>query len=155
MDKGIVNEQLKEHVKDGGIWLRLLFMLLFVAIYHVAAVVLAMVALFQFLFVLFTGNKNGKVLSLGASLSTFIYQVYRYLTFNSEERPFPFADWPSDACLAEQQATSEATPEATPEAASEAAREPVARPAPKRAATRKRTTARKKPEGEEKPASSD
>ncbi len=151
MDEEIVNEQLKEHVKDKGIWLRLLFMLLFAGIYHVAALVLAMVALFQFLCVLFTGKKNGKALSLGASLSTFIYQVYRYLTFNSDERPFPFADWPSDVALAEQSPV-----EAAPAAAPQAPQEPAAKPAPKkRAPARKRTTVRKKPEGEDKPASAD
>lgn len=145
MDEGIVSNELKEHVTQGGIWLRLLFMLLFVGIYHVAALVLAVVALFQFLYVLFTGGKNNKVLSLGASLSTFIYQVYRYLTFNSEEKPFPFADWPSDNCLAEPQVIAEVAPKA--------ARKSAAKPAPKRTSTRKRTTASKKPEGEDKPAS--
>lgn len=145
MNEGIVNEELKEHVKDGGIWLRLLFMLLFVAIYHVAAVVLALVAFFQFLCVLFTGKKNAKVLSLGASLSTFIYQVYRYLTFNSEERPFPFADWPSDACLAGQQASPVASAE------------PAAKTAPKRAPAKRKPASqpRKRPSGEQKPSSSD
>jgi len=94
---------LKEHVKDTNVWLRLLFMLLFSIIYSVAEVVIAVVVIFQFLHVLFTGKKNEKVLSLGGQLSTFAYQVFSYLTYNSEVKPFPFADWPSGRLLAEKQ----------------------------------------------------
>ena len=100
----IATEDLKSKVTDSSAWLRLLFILLFAAIYSVAEMVLAAVVLFQFLCVLFTGKRNDKVLSLGAQISTFAYQVFRYLTYNSDERPFPFADWPTDALLADQSA---------------------------------------------------
>jgi hypothetical protein len=33
---------------------------------------------------------------LGQALATYTYQIIRYLTFNTEERPFPFdSDWPA------------------------------------------------------------
>lgn len=101
MSEEALSNDLKENVKDTNVWLRLLYMLLFVIIYSVAEVVLAVVIFFQFLSVLFTGNKNEKVLSLGSQLSTFVYQVFSYLTYNSEVRPFPFSDWPSDVTLCE------------------------------------------------------
>lgn len=124
-----MDDELKQHMGDRGVWKRLLFMLVFAVLYGVAEVVLSAVVVFQFLSVLFTGSRNGKVLSLGSSLSTYAYQVFRYLTYNSEERPFPFADWPSERPLVEQ---------------AEAAR-------PKRSAPRRRP-ARPKPEsGEAKP----
>ncbi len=94
-----MDDELKQHVRDGSAWMRLLFMLLFAAIFSVAEAVLTAVVVFQFLFVLFTGRKNGRVLSFGSSLAAYVYQVFRYLTYNSEERPFPFADWPSDRSL--------------------------------------------------------
>jgi len=96
-----MSDELKEHVKDSSVWVRLLFMVLFAVLYWVAEVVLAVVVLFQFLSVLFTGQKNDKVLSFGAQLSTYAYQIFRYLTYNSEEKPFPLGDWPSDVALAE------------------------------------------------------
>ena len=102
MDNKIDTEHLKENLKDGNAWLRLLFMLLFSIIYSVAEVVLVMVVVFQFLFVLLTGSRNDKVLSLGSQISTFIYQIVRYLTYNSDIRPYPFGDWPNDTVLAEQ-----------------------------------------------------
>jgi hypothetical protein len=103
---------IKEHVKDTNVWLRLLFMLLFAMIYSAAEVVLAVVVFFQFLCVLFTGNKNAKALLFGSQLSAFAYQVFSYLTYNSEERPFPFADWPSGKSLAEE--TAKPKPRAAP-----------------------------------------
>jgi len=94
--------ELKENVKDTKAWIRLLFMLLFGIIYSVAEVVLALVVVFQFLCVLFSGSKNEKALLLGGQLSAFVYQVFNYLTYNSEEKPFPFADWPSGKPLIEE-----------------------------------------------------
>jgi hypothetical protein len=54
----------------------------------------AVVAL-GFLWVLFTGEPNPQLKSTGASLAAYLSQVVRYLTFNSNEKPFPFdAEWP-------------------------------------------------------------
>ncbi len=81
-------------IKTKETWLRGVFILLFAFAYSVAEVVLWAVVLMQFLFVLFTGEKNEKLLILGQDLSYYIYQVLCYMTFNSETKPFPFNDWP-------------------------------------------------------------
>ena len=122
-------ETLKEHLKDTGIWKRLLFMILFTILYSAAEVVLAVVVVFQFLTVLITGAKNGKVLSFGAQLSTYTYHVFSYLTFNTEARPYPMGDWPSDKPLAEK-ATAAAKPKAAP-------RKPAVKKAPAKKAAPK------------------
>ncbi|NOR72736.1 MAG: DUF4389 domain-containing protein [Mariprofundaceae bacterium] len=109
-----MTDELKEHVKDSSVWVRLLFMLLFSVLYWAAEMVLAVVVVFQFFSVLFTGKKNSRVLALGAQLSTYAYQVFRYLTYNSEEKPFPLGDWPSDKALAEQ---AKPAPKSKPRAA--------------------------------------
>jgi len=114
-------EALKKHVMDAGIWKRLLFMILFTILYSAAEVVLAVVVVFQFLTVLITGAKNDKVLSFGAQLCTYAYQVFSYLTFNTEARPYPMGDWPSDKPLPEK-----ARAAAKPKAAS---RKPAAKKA--------------------------
>ncbi len=86
---------LKENVKRRGTWMRLLYMLMFALIYQVAEIVLAAVVIFQFFFALFAGRPNERLLAFGQGLSTFIYEILRYLTYNSEDKPFPFAPWPS------------------------------------------------------------
>jgi hypothetical protein len=90
------NEALKENVKSGSTWMRLLFMIVVAFLYSVSRIVVGAVVVFQFFWVLFTGEKNAKLLTLGQSLSTYTYQAVGYLTFTTEERPFPFdADWPT------------------------------------------------------------
>ncbi len=144
MDKGIDKEGLKENLKDGNSWLRLLFMVLFAVFYSVAEVVLVMVIVFQFLCVLLTGDRNDRALSLGSQIASYIYQVLRYLTYNSDECPYPFADWPCDAVLAEQRAT--------PASKTKPTAAPVVKKTP---AKRKAAPARRKKAAEESPASSD
>jgi hypothetical protein len=107
MNDSILNEDLKENVRDSSVWKRLLFMLLFGFLYSIAEVVLVTVVVFQFLFVLFTGNKNDKLLDLGGEISNYIYQVLRYLTYNNDERPYPFSDWPSGQGAAEESAAAQ------------------------------------------------
>lgn len=91
-----MNAEQKSHLTGKQIWLRGLYMLLFVAIYHVAEFVIGVVVILQFLFSLFTGQVNTRLLQFGRSLSRYAYQVLCYLTFNSEQMPYPFDDWPSD-----------------------------------------------------------
>src|SRR5690606_6021877 len=47
-----------------------------------------------FLFALITGNDNRQLRKFGDSLSIFIFDTLQFLIYNSEEKPFPFADWP-------------------------------------------------------------
>lgn len=145
---------IKEHVKDTNVWVRLVFMVIFAALYWVAEIVLAIVVVFQFLCVLFTGKKNEKVLTLGAQLSAYAYQIFRYLTYNSEVQPFPMGDWPSGAELKESGTPAAAKAEEafagakkTPRKQAPAARS-SASPAKKTAAKGKGSAARQG-EGEE------
>ncbi len=92
-----MNDEIKQKILDKNTWLRGLYMLLFVLISGVARFVIAVVVLFQFFSVLFTGNTNAQLLTLGQNLSTYIYQITLFLTFNSEWRPFPFGSWPDGA----------------------------------------------------------
>ena len=87
---------LVNNVKSKSIWLRLLFMLVITFLYSVSRIVVGTVVVVQFFWVLFTGEANQKLQIFGKSLSTYTNQILLYLTFNTEERPFPFdIDWPS------------------------------------------------------------
>jgi hypothetical protein len=88
--------EMEEHIKSRETWLRLLFMIVFVFLYGVSRFVIGAVVVLQFLWVLFTGETNERLKSLGQSLATYTYQIIRYLTYNTDSRPFPFdEDWPS------------------------------------------------------------
>ncbi len=89
-----MDEQLKEHLTTKSTWMRALYMVLFVVLFNVAELVMAVTVILQFLFSLIGGTPNQRLLRFGAELSQYIYQILQYLTYNSEERPFPFGDWP-------------------------------------------------------------
>jgi hypothetical protein len=86
----------QEHIKSRTTWLRLLFMLILIFLYGVSRIVVGVVVLLQFFWVLFTGETNERLKGLGQSLAMYTYQIVRYLTYNTDSRPFPFDDdWPS------------------------------------------------------------
>jgi hypothetical protein len=92
-DSGI---PIEENIKSRSTWLRLLFMFVFYVIGTVTTAVLSVVVLLGFFWVLFTGEKNGQLQQAGQVIADYLYEIIRYLTFNTEDKPFPFGnDWPS------------------------------------------------------------
>ena len=89
-----MNDDIKQHLKSQSTWMRGLYMLLYIIFSRIAELVLGVVIVFQFLLKLFTGDTNERLLKLGQGLSTYIYQVFQYLTFNTEYQPYPFGAWP-------------------------------------------------------------
>ncbi|MDQ6955855.1 MAG: DUF4389 domain-containing protein [Mariprofundaceae bacterium] len=142
MDQQTNTDELKNNIKNSSVWKRLLFMIFFSILYSAAEVVLAVVVLYQFLSLLITGNKNEKVLSFGAQISTYAYQVFSYLTFNTEDKPFPMSDWPSDKALSEKVAKKTA------------ARRAPRKPAAKKSTTRKIPVKKPTPKSDDEKAES-
>lgn len=89
-----MDPELKANITSQDAWLRGLFMLVFVLILSLAKVVGYAVVVLQFLFTVITGQTNENLRHFGAVLSLYIFQVWRYLTYNSELKPFPFTPWP-------------------------------------------------------------
>lgn len=89
------NDQLKSNLTSSKHWLRLMFMLVFAAILQVASIVMWVLVIAQFLFSLITGEDNVNLRKFGHSLSTYIFDTLKFLTYVSDEKPFPFADWPA------------------------------------------------------------
>jgi hypothetical protein len=90
------NEEIKVNVKRQDIWKRAVFMLVFVVAYSVAEFILGAIVLFQFLMVLITKETNEALKDFSAQLCKYIFQIVRYLSFNTEYQPFPFNQWPKN-----------------------------------------------------------
>ncbi|KJS04047.1 MAG: hypothetical protein VR73_15225 [Gammaproteobacteria bacterium BRH_c0] len=82
---------------DADLWIRLVYMILFAFLSVVSRFVICLTGLVQFVLVLFSGEDNYRLRSFGNSLSRWTYDAYRFITFNSEQKPFPFMDWPEEA----------------------------------------------------------
>lgn len=97
-------EEIKENVKQQDSWLRLIFIVIYAVVLWATSIVLGLVVVFQFLSVLFTRTPQKTLLEFGGSLAEFVRQIVAYLTFNSEDKPFPFGDWPKGGTAAKKSA---------------------------------------------------
>ncbi len=83
-----------DHVLAGASWRRFGFMLLFAPLLACVGFMIACIALFQFFSVLASGENNSQLRALGRDLSRFGVAIMDYLTYNTEQKPFPFGTRP-------------------------------------------------------------
>ena len=69
-----------------------------------------------------TGEDNQHLRRFGHSLSTYIYDVLKFLCYSSEEKPFPFADWPASSSAEPEVAAQPVQPALVTDAPEEAAK---------------------------------
>lgn len=86
--------KIEDNIQSKSTWLRFLYMLILAVCFAIAEAVAVAVVLFQFIHVLFTGERNANLVRFGGSLSEYLFEIARYMTYNSEARPFPFDAWP-------------------------------------------------------------
>ena len=89
-----MSNSIKDNIMNGATWKRCVYMLLCAIFCSVAELVVFAVVIIQFLFKLFTGATNPRLLKLGQGLAIYIYQIVQFLNFNSEHHPYPFSGWP-------------------------------------------------------------
>jgi hypothetical protein len=89
-----MDEKTKATLTNLDTWKRGLFMVVFAIISGVAKLLVTVVAVFQFITLLFKGQVNEAVIPFGQNLSTYLYQITLFLTFKTDEMPFPFLTFP-------------------------------------------------------------
>ena len=85
----------KNAPKYESIILRVLWMLVFLLVWQVAQLVLGGLVLVQLIYRLVYGAPNGCLMNFGDSLSLYLAQIGRFGSFHTEQKPWPFADWPA------------------------------------------------------------
>ena len=56
-----------------------------------------LIVAFQFLVSLFTGSPNQRLIPFSKEITQYIYAVLLYLSYNSDEKPFPLSDISNNA----------------------------------------------------------
>jgi len=92
MEKEI--KEVKQQLQKNKLLARALFMVFFALVYSVSKFLIIGLTLFQLITVLLSEKPNELVLKFSKGLGIYIYQIIGFLTFNSEEKPFPFSPWP-------------------------------------------------------------
>ena len=76
-------------------WLRGFYMLLMIMAFHISATLLLVVALAQFILNLLHDQPNARLQGFGQNLGRYLRQLADYLCYVTEDKPFPFRDWPN------------------------------------------------------------
>ena len=84
----------QENIKNKDTWVRGLFIVVFGVIFYALYLLLWLLIVFQFLTKVFTGELNQNLMEFSQALTRFAQQVLHYMTFQTEERPWPFSPWP-------------------------------------------------------------
>jgi hypothetical protein len=92
-----MDEEIRQRLGSKDLWIRALYMVFFAIVSVIARAVISLLALVQFIAILFTGRANEPLLQLGNNLSVYVAQIIRFVTFNTETQPFPFSPWPDEA----------------------------------------------------------
>jgi hypothetical protein len=84
-----------QSLTNPDLWIRLVYMVIFWLLSYIARMVIGAVGFIQFFVVLFSGETNKNLKNLGEGTARWTQQNYLFLSFASEQKPYPFQDWPS------------------------------------------------------------
>ncbi len=84
---------LKENLGSKTAWRRLLYMLLFVAIFGLVGLVLALLVVVQVVLTLLTGGANARLQHLGEEFGGYLHRIVAFLAYATEDMPYPFGAW--------------------------------------------------------------
>ncbi len=79
-----------------SIWVRGAMMILMMLAYQLVSTLLLFVAMIQFVLMLVNDAPNVRLTAFGRGLGRYQSQVANFVSFGTEEAPFPFSDWPSE-----------------------------------------------------------
>ena len=74
--------------------LKILYLILFYLIFRITDLVLLLVLLIQTILNLVSGEPSQSIKEFGKSLGVYLQQISEFLSYASEEKPYPFSDWP-------------------------------------------------------------
>ena len=148
LDKSIDN------VIQSPVWIRTLFVAVFaIASYFILLPLIIVLSIAQGLFTLITGNANANLKYFSAVLELYISQLFRFLTYLSEVKPYPFSNLPEveDVSLEHEptrkkESTEGASAKRTTAKESAAKKKTIKKKATKKKAEKKPSGAANKPE---------
>jgi len=78
-----------------SLWLRGILMILMAMAFQVSGTLLALGAITQFVLALLNNAPNVRLIAFCHSLGLYLGQISDFVSFATEEVPFPFSVWPS------------------------------------------------------------
>ncbi|MFT7470128.1 MAG: hypothetical protein ACI8XU_000016 [Kiritimatiellia bacterium] len=142
--------EIVDNITEPSTWIRILLMTVFaVASYFILLPLVLVLSIAQALFMLITGKVNANIRYFSSALELYISQLFKFMTYLSEVKPFPFSDLPEveDDSLEEKPAPQKGSKKTDGAAKDEvkvsAASTVVAKPVVKKKAATKKAAAKK------------
>ncbi len=142
--------EIVDNITKPSVWTRMLLMTIFaVASYFVLLPLILVLSIAQALFTIITGKGNANIRYFSSALELYTSQLFKFMTYLSEVKPFPFSDLPQveDDSLQEKSAPKKTIKKTDVAAKDEvkvsAASAFVAKPAIKKKVATKKAAAKK------------
>lgn len=87
-------EEIKGNLLNANQWIRVLFMAGFAIAAWCVLFVLVVLVLVQMLITLISGEPNRNLQKTGYQFGCYLQEIIQYLVYNTNEKPFPFAEFP-------------------------------------------------------------
>ena len=144
--------EIVDNIAQPSAWIRILLMTVFaVASYFFLLPLILVLSTAQALFTLITGKGNANIRYFSSALELYVTQLFKFMTYLSEVKPYPFSDLPEveDNSL-QQESAPKKTGKKTDGAAKDevkvsAASTVVVKPAVKKKAATKKVAKKKAP----------
>jgi hypothetical protein len=144
--------EIVDNIAQPSAWIRILLMTVFaVASYFILLPLILVLSIAQALFTLITGKGNANIRYFSSALELYVTQLFKFMTYLSEVKPYPFSDLPEveDDSLQQESApkkTSKKTDGAAKDKVKVSAASTVAvKPAVKKKAATKKVAKKKAP----------
>jgi len=100
-----MNDEPQVTLSRKRIAIRLLYTILYVAIFEVVKTIILLITVFEYFFLLITLRHNEPARTFANQAATYGYRLMRYLTLNENQRPFPFSEFPGEIELPDEEVT--------------------------------------------------
>ena len=88
---------LSKNIKEPSIWVNFFLKVIYLIFLNFIIPFLGFVTLLQLLFSLGSKKPNDNLISFSKKISIYIYQIINFITYSSDERPWPFNTFPDKA----------------------------------------------------------
>ena len=88
---------LTENIKESSIWVNFFLKVIYLIFLNFIIPFLGFITLLQLLFSLGSKKPNDNLISFSKKISIYIYQIINFITYSSDERPWPFNPFPDKA----------------------------------------------------------
>ena len=88
---------LTENIKEPSIWVNFFLKIFYLVFLNFIVPFLGFITLLQLLFSIGSKKPNENLVTFSKKISSYIYQIINFITYSSDQRPWPFNSFPESS----------------------------------------------------------